>query len=107
MKKEFTPNDVGDVTEWFVLHGDYTLTVRSTTPNVPAGAGTVRLERKEFGAVSDDGIEQLNSITAASGTATAVTGTERIRRMQHRLRCTALTTAGFVVVLRGSGLIDG
>lgn len=105
MKKEFTPNDVGDVTDWFMLHGDFALAVRSTTPNDPAGEGTVVLERKDIGA-SDDEIEQVTSISAASGTAAAVTGSERMRGVQHRLRCTALASAGLVVILRGSGLID-
>lgn len=103
--KDFTPNDAGDVTDWFTLHGDYTVSVRSTTPNSPAGAGVVRLERKERGA-SDDTIEQVTTITAAAGTAAQVTGSERIRGMVHRLRCTTYTTAGAVYVLRGSGLID-
>jgi len=105
MNKDFTPNDAGDVTDWFILHGDFSLAVRSTTPEAPAGAGTVRLERKPIGA-SDDEIEQVTSITAASGTAAAVTGSERMRGMQHRLRCTTYTTAGAIYALRSSGLID-
>lgn len=105
MKKEFTPNDVGDVTDWFVLHGDFSLSVYSTTPSSPAGAGTVIIERKDKGG-ADASIEKLAGITAADGTADTVTGSERMRGVQHRLRCTALTAQGAVYVLRGSGLID-
>lgn len=105
MKKEFTPNDAGDVTDWFQLHGDYALAVRSTTPNSPAGACTVRLERKDRDA-SDDEIEQVDEITSASGTAESLVGSERMRGVIHRLRCTSLTTQGSIIVLRASGLID-
>ena len=84
MKKEFTPNDAGDVTDWFILHGDFSLAVRSTTPANPAGAGVVTLERKSIGA-DDDEIEQVTSITADAGTAATVNGSERMRGVQHRL----------------------
>lgn len=105
MKKTFTPNDAGDVTDWFTVHGDFALTVRSTTPNSPAGAGVVRLERKERDA-SDDEIVQVTSITAVAGTAAQVTGSERMRHVVHRLRCITYTTAGAIYELEGSGLID-
>lgn len=105
MKKEFTPNNAGDVTDWFQLHGDYTLSARSTNAVTPTGACVVRLERKERDA-ADTEIEQVGEITVASGTAESLIGSERIRSVVHRLRCTTYTTAGSVVVLRGSGMID-
>lgn len=105
-----TPAASGDASGWIRLHGDYTLSVKTTFAS-PAGAFTVRLERRPVDdpinnlTFGNDDIEQIQEIVVAAGTAVIKTGTEFIRGYQHRLRCTAFTSAGATVLLQGSGLV--
>jgi hypothetical protein len=99
---ELTPTAAGQTSAWVALYGDWSLAVSGSGGT---GAGETVLERRPTSG-GDPDIERVASITAVAGVAQLVRGTEYDTAMVYRLRALSVTTAGAVVRVRTSGLIQ-